>query len=168
MSLGSRHTAALLAACFMLPAAHSAPLDQLAWLAGCWSAVGDEAGSGEQWTSPAGGAMLGMSRTIKNGALKTYEFMRIGGAGDGKATFYAQPAGQPAASFSAIKLDATEVVFENLQHDFPQRVIYRYEAPAKLHAAIEGTRNGAVKRIEFPLVRAACAGADALAQVQIR
>ncbi|NGZ84294.1 DUF6265 family protein [Duganella aceris] len=157
----ARHVAALLAACGMLPVLHAAPLEQLGWLAGCWNAVGGEPGSGEQWTSPAGGAMLGMSRTIKGGKLKTYEFMRIAATDDGTAVFHAQPAGQPAASFSAIKLDATEVVFENLQHDFPQRVIYRFEAPERLHASIEGTLKGALKRIEFPLVRAAC-------QVQIR
>jgi hypothetical protein len=161
----ARHVAALLAACCMLPvlpAAHAAPIEQLGWLAGCWNAIGGEAGSGEQWTSLAGGTMLGMSRTIKGGKLKTYEFMRIAATEDGTAVvFHAQPAGQPPASFSAIKLDATEVVFENLKHDFPQRVIYRFEAPERLHASIEGVINGAAKRIEFPLVRAAC-------QVQIR
>ena len=154
-----RYAAALLAVCCLCPAAHAAPVDQLAWLTGCWSADDGEAGSGEQWTSLAGGGMLGMSRTIKGGKLKTYEFMRIATTDDGAgAVFHAQPAGQAGESFTAIKLDASEVVFENLKHDFPQRVIYRFEAPAKLRAAIEGTRNGAVKRIEFPMTRTACAG----------
>ncbi|ELX10243.1 hypothetical protein Jab_2c23300 [Janthinobacterium sp. HH01] len=153
-----RNVTVLLAACGALCSAHAAPLEQLSWLSGCWVDPTGEAGSGEQWTAPAAGSMLGMGRTIRGGKLATYEFMRIADGGDGKAVFHAQPAGKPAASFHAIVQSATEVVFENLEHDFPQRVIYRYEAPATLRASIEGQRNGALKRIEFPLVRGACGG----------
>lgn len=154
-----RNVTVLLAACSAIISVHAAPLEQLSWLSGCWVDPAGEAGSGEQWTTLAGGSMLGMGRTVKGGKLATYEFMRIADGGDGKAVFHAQPAGKPAASFGAIALGATEVVFENLEHDFPQRVVYRYEAPATLRASIEGMRNGALKRIEFPMVRAACGGA---------
>jgi hypothetical protein len=154
-----RNVFVLLAAAAAMCSARAAPLDQLSWLSGCWTDPAGEAGSGEQWSSPAGGGMMGMGRTIRGGKLATYEFMRIAAGDEGKAVFHAQPAGKPAASFTSTVLTATEVVFENPQHDFPQRVIYRYEAPATLRASIEGMRNGAVKRIEFPMVRAACAGA---------
>lgn len=153
-----RNVIVSLAACSAIISVHAAPLEQLSWLSGCWVDPAGEAGSGEQWTTLAGGSMLGMGRTVKGGKLVTYEFMRIADGGDGKAVFHAQPAGKPAASFGAIALGATEVVFENLEHDFPQRVSYRYEAPSTLRASIEGLRNGALKRIEFPLVRGACGG----------
>ncbi len=55
-----------------------------------------------------------------------------------------------------LKFGPTEVVFENLEHPFPQRIIYRFEPPAKLHASIEGTRNGASKSFAFPLARVSC------------
>ncbi|MYM73130.1 hypothetical protein GTP56_13120 [Duganella sp. FT134W] len=142
---------------------HAAPIDQLLWLAGCWSADGGEPGSVEQWTAPAGDSMMGMSRTLKGGKVANYEFMRITTANDGAVIFHAQPSGQDGASFTATTLTATEVVFENLGHDFPQRVIYRFEAPSRLRASIEGTIKGAVKRIDFPMTRAACGG-----QVQTR
>ncbi len=47
-----RKTLMMLAACvtMAMAGAQAAPLDQLAWLAGCWSADGGEPGSGEQWT----------------------------------------------------------------------------------------------------------------------
>ena len=141
----------------------AAPLDQLAWLSGCWTLDKSEAGSVEQWTEPAGGSMMGMSRTIKGGKVANYEFMRITTANDDALIFHAQPSGQDATSFTATTLSATEVVFENLGHDFPQRVIYRFEAPSRLRASIEGTIKGAVKRIDFPMTRAACGG-----QVQTR
>ncbi|NYE61303.1 hypothetical protein FHW58_002510 [Duganella sp. 1224] len=138
--------------------ASAAPLDQLAWLAGCWSADGGEPGSVEQWTAQAGDSMMGMSRTLKGGKVANYEFMRITTANDGAVIFHAQPSGQAGDSFTATTLTATEVVFENAGHDFPQRVIYRYEAPSRLRAAIEGTIKGTPKRIDFPMTRAACPG----------
>ncbi|MRW89491.1 hypothetical protein GJ699_05795 [Duganella sp. FT80W] len=154
----------LLSACLLATlSAGAAPLDQLAWLSGCWTADGGEPGSGEQWTTTAGGAMMGMSRTIKGGKVANYEFMRITSANDDAVIFHAQPSGQEGASFTAIALSATEVVFENQGHDFPQKVIYRYQPPNQLRAAIEGSYNGKARRIEFPMTRAACAG-----QVQTR
>jgi len=136
----------------------AAPLDQLAWLSGCWTLDKSEAGSVEQWTEPAGGSMMGMSRTIKGGKVANYEFMRITTANDDALIFHAQPSGQDATSFTATTLSATEVVFESPGHDFPQRVSYRYQAPASLHATVDGTHNGKSRRIDFPMTRAACPG----------
>jgi hypothetical protein len=129
---------------------------RLAWLAGCWSAEGAEPGSGEQWMPLAGGSLLGMSRTVRQQKTVAFEFMRIAQAPDGQVTFFAQPSGKPPVGFPARSLDDTEVVFENLDHDFPQRVIYRFVAPAQLRARIEGLRGGALKRIEFPMARVNC------------
>ncbi|MCB1009826.1 MAG: hypothetical protein KDB94_13155, partial [Acidobacteria bacterium] len=47
-----------------------ARVEALAWLAGCWAPDGGESGSVEQWTAPAGGTMLGLSRTIRNGTTR--------------------------------------------------------------------------------------------------
>lgn len=133
-----------------------AGLGQLTWLAGCWSAEGAEPGSGEQWMPLAGGSLLGMSRTVRQQKTVAFEFMRIAPAADGRITFFAQPSGKPPASFPARSLDDAEVVFENPEHDFPQRVTYRFVAPAQLRASIEGLRSGSLKRIEFPMVRVSC------------
>jgi hypothetical protein len=132
------------------------PPNPPAWLAGCWATQDAEQGSGEQWMAPAGGAMLGASRTIRGGQVVNYEFMRIAAGADGALAFFAQPSGKPAASFAMLRQDANEVVFENLEHDFPQRVSYRYEPPSTLHASIEGMRNGALKRIAYPMRRGTC------------
>lgn len=153
-------TVGLLACGLIQPSAWAAdaPLSiaSLAWLSGCWAAEGGEPGSGEQWMPLAGNSLLGMSRTVRNGATATHEFMRIADAPDGKLTFFAQPAGKPPASFAVLKLTANEVVFENLEHPFPQRILYRFEPPAKLHASIEGTRNGASRSFAYPMVRVSC------------
>lgn len=127
-------------------------LAKLAWLQGCWAAEGAEAGSGEQWMAPAGGSMLGMSRTVRNGRTVAYEFIRIAPGADGKLAFIAQPSGQAQASFALVRQDGDTAVFENPAHDFPQRIIYRRAGKTGLHARIEGKGKG----IDFPMSRSAC------------
>lgn len=137
-------------------AADDAVLAQLAWLGGCWHADGSEPGSGEQWMPLAGGSLLGMSRTVRQGRTAGHEFMRIAQGADGKLAFFAQPSGKPPASFPLRSLSGSEVVFENLDHEFPQRVIYRLAAPTQLRASIEGMRNGTLKTIDYPMTRVSC------------
>jgi hypothetical protein len=132
------------------------PLDQLAWLAGCWNSEGADPGSGEQWMPIAGGTLLGMARTVRGGKTVAYEFMRIANAADGKLAFFAQPSGKAPAAFPLLRLGANEVAFENPEHEFPQRVIYRLESAARLRASIEGVRNGTPRSIDFPMVRVSC------------
>ncbi len=127
-------------------------LAKLAGLQGCWAAGGAERGSGEQWMGPAGGTMLGMSRTVRQGRTVEYEFIRIAQGADGKLAFIAQPSGQPQASFPLLREDGDSVVFENLAHDFPQRIIYRRVGAAGLLARIEGKGKG----IDFPMSRTPC------------
>jgi hypothetical protein len=40
-------------------------------------------------------------------------------------------------------------VFENPQHDFPQRISYTLKGDGKLTAAIAGSKNGKTRRVEF-------------------
>lgn len=145
--------------CILLFAANSAfaqnKLDQLAWLAGYWMQDGAEAGTTEQWMSPAAGTMVGMGRTVKAGKTVEFEFMRIHTAPDGKLLFTALPSGQQEATFTELRMDDTGIVFENLAHDFPHRVIYRHQ-DNKLMASIEGVRKGVAKTIAFTMHRIAC------------
>lgn len=149
-------------ACVLLAAAaHSAatadPFARVRWLQGCWSADGSaEPGSGEQWTSAAGGAMLGMARTVRKGKMVNFEFVQIREVAPGKLAYIAQPGGAPPTTFMLVREDANEVVFENPAHDFPQRVIYRRSGDTALHARIEGTRNGKAKGIDYPMQRVSC------------
>ncbi len=60
-------------------------VESLAWLAGCWQPEKGDAGSGEHWLPPAGGAMLGVSRTVKNGKTVEFEFMQLRTNAEGQA-----------------------------------------------------------------------------------
>lgn len=137
-------------------AAAAQGLEQLAWLAGCWAADGGEPGSGEHWMAPAGGTMLGMSRTVRRGRTVEHEFVQIRAGADGVLVYIAQPSNQRETSFTLKSQTAHEVVFENPAHDFPQRVIYRLLPEGRLAARIEGLRQGSLRGVDFPMRRAAC------------
>lgn len=140
----------------MVLAQSATGVQRLAWLAGCWAAEGAEAGSVEHWLPPAGGSMLGLSRTVKNGRTREFEFMRITEAADGRLLYTALPSGQRETTFGQLSLGEAEVVFENPQHDFPQRVIYRGVGADRLQARIEGQRQGVARGVDFPMRRTAC------------
>lgn len=150
--------AILLAMVIALPAAHAddADLSKLAWLGGCWKNETAEPGSGEHWLPLAGGSLLGIGRTIKGGKTVEWEFLQIRAGEDGRITYFAQPSGQSPAVFPLLRIGEAEVVFENLEHDFPQRVAYRLEGKTRLAARIEGTIGGKPRTIEFPMVRTSC------------
>lgn len=139
------------------PAQSGAPIDNLAWLAGCWSGGSGERRFDEQWMAPRANTMLGMGRTLQGGALGSYEFMAIRDEGGG-LVFIAQPSGQKQASFLAVSLSETGIVFENRAHDFPQRVSYQRQADGSLLARIEGVSKGQARAVDFPMRRVACPG----------
>jgi hypothetical protein len=132
----------------------AATVDTLAWLAGTWRFERNGRTVTERWTAPAGGMMLGTSHTVAGAKTVEYEFVVIRAGGDGRLVYSARPSGQAEATFTLVRADAREVVFENLAHDFPQRISYTLRADGTLLAAIEGSKNGKTRRVEFPYRRA--------------
>lgn len=129
-------------------------LNQLGWLAGHWRM--EKAGRvvDEQWMAPAAGVMLGMARTIARGKVVEHEFMQIREGPGGALYFVALPSGQKEAAFQIVSLSAIEAVFENKEHDFPQKITYARQPDGSLLAAIEGPgKDGTTRRIEFPYRR---------------
>ena len=105
--------------------------------------------------SPRGHSMVGMSRTVRGGNLVEHELVVVREQGD-QLAYQAHPSGQASAVFMSRSLQEGEVVFENLQHDFPQRIGYQRKGTALL-AWIEGPQHGQTRRIEFPYHRTRCA-----------
>ena len=131
-------------------------INDLSWLAGCWEGNIRGREVNEQWMKPGGGIMLGMARTVAQGKAAEFEFTQIREDKDGAIYYVARPSGQPEASFKLIKLQNKEAVFENPQHDFPQRIIYRLEAGGSLFARVEATEKGQLRGIDYPYKRAKC------------
>ena len=117
-------------------AQNASRIDHLKWLAGSWRM--EKAGTvlEEQWNAPAGGLMLALGRTVKNGKLIEFEFLRIEQRGD-SLVYLAQPGGQPPTEFTLESLTSSEVVFANLRHDFPKRIRYKKNADGSVTARVE-------------------------------
>ena len=99
--------------------------------------------------------MLGMGRTVRGSTLAEYELVLIKEQ-EGHLAYEAHPSGQPTATFMATTASDSSVVFENPQHDFPQRVGYRRNGADALDAWIEGQANGKSRRVDFSYQRARC------------
>ncbi|SDA38899.1 MULTISPECIES: DUF6265 family protein [unclassified Janthinobacterium] len=163
-----RIATALLAALLAMGAARAADktvpppetVDKLAWLAGCWNVDGAEPGSGEQWSTAAGGTLLGTSRTVKGGKTTAFEFVQIRLTEPGQLAYIVQPSGQPPVTFNLLRQDKpNEFIFANLDNDFPSRIIYRHDSERILHASIVGTLKGKFTTIDFPMTRGRCEAA---------
>lgn len=130
-------------------------IDRLSWLAGCWRHEAAGYRRDEQWMRPAGGTMVGMSRTVVDGRTVEFEYLRIEPHSTGLA-YVANPSGQVETSFDLSALDDSAVVFEAPEHDFPQRIVYQRQSGGGVLAWIEGAVDGVAQTVEFPLTRARC------------
>lgn len=148
---------ALSCAVFLAPAiAAAAPpprVADFAWLAGGWIQEKDGETVREVWLAPREEFMAGVDVTTSPSAKPSFEFMTLSVEPAG-VTFTATLAGQPPTPFVLKPGGGEEAVFENMAHDFPQRVIYR-RCGADLCARIEGTEGGRLRSYSWRYRRAA-------------
>jgi hypothetical protein len=124
----------------------------LEWLTGRW--CGGEGGEKivEQWLPPVAGETIGMSRSVRDGRVQSFEFLRIARR-DGVATYLAQPGGRPATAFPRSASGADWIRFANPAHDFPQQIEYRRDG-AGLVAEISGPgKDGKRRAITYRYAR---------------
>lgn len=124
-------------------------------LAGCWEQIVPNGRTVEQWMPEEGGLLLGMSRSVRDGKVRDYEFLRIDRDPSGRLRFVARPSGQAEATFMLVSLTEDTVVFENPSHDFPQRILYRFVDKDTLVGHIEGSVDGKARSADFPYKRCA-------------
>ncbi|MDX1388438.1 MAG: DUF6265 family protein [Acidobacteriota bacterium] len=138
------------------PAGSEKPtLESLEWLAGHWSIERGGTTMEEYWTPPAGGVMLGLHRDVFPNGRSFFEYLRIEEGPDG-LVYKASPAGRPPTSFPLVALEGRRAVFENPDHDFPQRIIYEAGEDGALHARIEGVQNGKEASTDWTWHRKPC------------
>jgi hypothetical protein len=122
---------------------NSAPPDlkALSWMAGNWSGTRDGVSMEETWLDAKGNSMLGVHRDVRGGRTISFEFLRIEATADA-ITYWASPQGKSATPFRLVELKDKRVVFENAEHDFPNRIVYWLSKDGALHARIEGKLKG--------------------------
>jgi hypothetical protein len=147
-----QRTGILLLSLAVTTTALAANLNDLQWLAGDWVLTKGPRTIEEQWMRPSGGVMLGMSRTVNGGKVNEFEFLRIEQRRD-DLFYVAQPGGRPPTEFKLIKSSANEVVFENLQNDFPKQISYTRNDDGSVTARIMGPGKQGTKTIAFEYKR---------------
>jgi hypothetical protein len=138
-------TAAVTAA---VTAAGSPAIQDLSWMAGAWGAEVEGTAMEEHWTAPRAGLMVGMHRDVLPSGKAFFEFLRIETRADG-IVYVAMPRGATPTDFPLKESTARRVVFENLKHDFPQRILYWLDAEGRLHARVEGPSGGKERNEEW-------------------
>jgi Domain of unknown function (DUF6265) len=115
-------------------------ISELSWITGDWqTAPGGRAQIEEHWTAVAGASMIGVSRTVVGEKTAEFEYLRIEQRADGNIYYVAHPKARcPGTDFKLTRSSATEAVFENPEHDFPKRIIYRKTGDDSLTASIDG------------------------------
>jgi hypothetical protein len=145
-------TALLLLFALCAPAADVAALS---WMSGCWAGEQGALLVEEHWTRPAAGQMMGVARTIRSGKVIQHEFLLIDT--DAEGVFYLPriSSGAEPVKFRLATQGASEAIFENPAHDFPQRILYR-KIEGGLFARIDGKQNGRDRAVDFPMKSVPC------------
>jgi hypothetical protein len=141
-----------LAAAPSLAAGPPVRVDSLQWMTGSWVQVTDARHVSETWLGPRAGMMVATNLTVRADGRPSFEYQRIADTPDGISLF-ASPSGRAPVEFKLKESAGERVVFENLEHGFPQRVMYWRDGEA-LRARIEGVRGGSAASDDWRFVPA--------------
>ena len=140
--------------------AQSSPpgLDAASFMVGCWAQPAPEGnGLREIYAPPAANMLTGLSQFWRSGRVVDWEFHRID-AGDSGPVLTPHPKGAASVSFRPSVVEPGRIVWENLEHDFPQRIIYHAPAPDTLVARVEGGSGADARAVEWRMARTTCPG----------
>ena len=102
----------------------------------------------EEWKLINNNELIGTSYNLENGIKIINENLWIKKFADQWA-YIALPSNQNMTLFSLIEHSPKKLVFENKEHDFPQRISYEFHKDGKMTAVIEGDVGGGIKRKEI-------------------
>ncbi len=113
-----------------------ATMAEVAWISGVWIGTLGSSVIEERWTPSAGGSMLAVSRTVRDGLMSAFEFLCIVER-DGGLVYTAMPNGRtPATDFTLTKIEEMSATFENPAHDYPKMIRYTKRPDGSLEAVI--------------------------------
>jgi len=137
--------------------AQNSPLfEKLSFLDGKWSLKTDKGRIVESWKWISNSQLEGFSYSISHSGdstlLETMKLYELNG------DILFMPAGfgewnNSKVAFKLISADNNAFVFENREHDFPSRIVYKSLSNHKILAWIEGSVYGQFKKIEYPYTR---------------
>lgn len=124
-------------------------------LTGLWKMDGKRGALYEEWRVSGDNQLTGRSYKINNNDTIVLENVVI--SLQGNAIFYTPVVrdqnNQQPVPFKLISYNNNRYVFENKEHDYPQRVIYELVSLNKLRARIEGNNKGKESGSDFNYTR---------------
>lgn len=127
---------------------HAQEIEKLSWMNGTWTQSKGGETVQESWLGPEGNTMVAANLTMSATRGASFEFLRIAASPSG-LSYFGSPGGKTPVEFKLKEMGNRRVVFENLAHDFPHRIMYWLEADGAMKARIEGTIQGKVRGMEW-------------------
>lgn len=130
-------------------------IGRASWLIGEWENNFDGARMFEGWVMTSDSLMTGLSYTIENGDTVAYETISL--VQRGVDLFYiptvSDQNNQEPVEFLLTAFSDSTLVFENPNHDFPQKISYINYGGDSLLAEISGIYEEEPASIQFPMKR---------------
>lgn len=128
-------------------------IQQAEWLVGTWQNATSKGNVYEKWKQINPKKLVGMSYTMNQKDTVIFENLEL--LEEDNKLFYIptvknQNKGLP-VRFKSKEISDTELIFENLQHDFPQRISYKKISQDSLTAEISGIQNREKVKATFPM-----------------
>ena len=130
-------------------------IKELAWLEGTWQNSTPDGLFTEQWTKESDSTFIAESTVTKGKDTLFYETIVLDQKGDSLHYIVTTPNQNNAkpVSFTLKSFTANSYVFENKQHDFPQRITYTKVTNDSIVAEISGIQKGRPAVEQFPMKR---------------
>lgn len=136
----------------LIPLNVCAQTDDFNWLVGKWKLESDRVELYEEWKTDGKHRLKGESYVMRDDQKQVSEILFLEKFDDQWA-YIALPEGQSIALFALVNSENNEFVFENKEHDFPQRIIYRLINQGEISASVEGEKNGELKTMNFKFTK---------------
>jgi len=110
----------------------------------------------EAWRKNGDMELEGKSFKIVSGDTTILEKVRLALEEDSRIVYAVRVDGQNnnrETLFYLKIVTGSDYIFENLQHDFPKRIVYNISNKNSLHAYIEGEIEGKNQRVDFDYIR---------------
>lgn len=138
-----------------LPKQNQSLLQEMKWLIGTWKNVSADGELYEVWNTSNDSVFSGIGFMILKGDTLFSEVISLE-ARNGELIYMPsvtdQNDGLP-VQFKLTSHTGNEFIFENKEHDFPQRIIYNNPNSDSLYARVEGMQNGEFRKEEFSMSR---------------
>lgn len=117
------------------------------WLVGKWQGQLNELSISEEWKQEHEQLFTGKGFVVKGSDTLVREILRIEKIANHWVFIPVINPSTPVL-FTLVEKNDAQFVFENQEHDYPQRVVYALEK-GQLHAWIEGQINGQLAREDY-------------------